>query len=48
MVVYSGSNLVPMTATFDTGSDWLILQSAYNCSSCAGDTYDETLSTSYS
>lgn len=35
-----------MSVTFDTGSDWLILQSTY-CGSCYGDDWDSEESTTY-
>ena len=47
MTVYCGSQGTAMDVTFDTGSDWLILQSA-GCPSCSGDLFDETQSSSYS
>jgi len=36
-----------MSVTFDTGSDWLILQSAAQCDTCEGDMWDESGSTTY-
>lgn len=47
MQVYCGSEGTEMSVTFDTGSDWLILQSADTCSSCDGDMFPELSSTSY-
>ena len=41
--IYMG-RFTPMDVVFDTGSDWLVIES-HLCDTCEGNTYDTTAST---
>ena len=45
--LYCGETGKEMSVTFDTGSDWTILQSGNQCDSCTGDVWDESTSSTY-
>lgn len=44
--VYMGSEAEEVQVVYDTGSDWLTVESA-NCRSCFGDNFDQAASTSW-